>query len=342
MLDFLKRARRARHRTAVLQQMRKTILNTADARFQSAGITPVPIRVAFSGEPRSPADMILRRENGQVSAVFSETAQPSEIRILSGRVAAHAYWFSNTSVEVQEISTDLSDGDAPSCATYRFSVTPNVGVAVPDAYFFKERGYQDIDTYAAEHATPWDARDDDIVWRGSLTGNGLFSLDPANQTNPGVKQRLRMAMACQSVDIDFKFVHPAHHDSQKVLQAAGLTADPLPPTTWGHKKYAVDIDGYSNAWNNFMQRLRLGCCVLKVDSQFGFSQWYYHRLTPWEHYVPIKADLSDLAQQIDWVKAHSGRAKEIAAAGQAIAASLTMESETQVAAEIIEKHEAKT
>ena len=144
-----------------------------------------------------------------------------------------------------------------------------------------------------------------------------------------------------SLDIDFRFVACPDHDYGRLIENAGYVADFIPTHDWGGMKYAVDIDGFTNAWNNFMQRLKLGCCVLKVGSPMGYYQWYYHKLTPWEHYVPIRADLSDLATQIDWVKTNPDKAREIAANGQAVARALTFESETRVAAEAIETREAR-
>ncbi|MEO1639977.1 MAG: glycosyl transferase family 90 [Pseudomonadota bacterium] len=284
--------------------------------------------------------MLLRKENGRITAVLSKLAKLHVIRFYSSRIATHAHWFAQTSETVREISTDLSDGHAPTGATYRFSTTPQIGVPVPDPYFFASRGYQSMHAYSRNSAPNWNDRDDDVVWRGALNNMGLFSLDPAHVGHAGVMQRLRMAQVCRTLDIDFRFAHGPGNPNYKLLNKAGLTGDRHAPESWGHKKFAIDIDGFSNAWNNFMQRLALGCCVLKVDSPYGFYQWYYHKLQPWEHFIPIKADLSDVAEQLDWAKTHIKEAREIATAGQAVVRGMTLESETQVAAEIIERHEA--
>ena len=37
--------------------------------------------------------------------------------------------------------------------------------------------------------------------------------------------------------------------------------------------------------------------VFKVDSAYGLQMWYHERLKPWVHYIPVKADLSDLHQR---------------------------------------------
>ena len=75
-------------------------------------------------------------------------------------------------------------------------------------------------------------------------------------------------------------------------------------------------------------RMHLGCCVIKVDSQEGYRQWYYDRIRPWEHFVPVKSDMSDLIEKIEWARSHDAEAQAIAANGRAFARSMTFESET--------------
>ena len=48
-------------------------------------------------------------------------------------------------------------------------------------------------------------------------------------------------------------------------------------------------------------------------------QWFHHLLQPWEHLVPVQADLSDLDTKLDWCFSHRRDCAAIAAAGQALA-----------------------
>ena len=57
--------------------------------------------------------------------------------------------------------------------------------------------------------------------------------------------------------------------------------------------------------------------------------------------MPIRADLSDLQAQIDWVKSNPAKARQVAQHGQAFAKGLTFESERQYAVETIEEREAR-
>ena len=105
---------------------------------------------------------------------------------------------------------------------------------------------------------------------------------------------------------------------------------------WWQQRYAIDTDGYTNAWSGLFVRLLMGCCVFKVASPTGHRQWYYHRLEPWHHYVPVCADLSDLKQRIDWCRSHEGECERIANQGRALALSMDFKSEySQAAANLV-------
>ena len=40
--------------------------------------------------------------------------------------------------------------------------------------------------------------------------------------------------------------------------------------------------------------------------------FFYAELQPWKHYVPVKADLSDLKARHEWAEAHQAEARAIA------------------------------
>ena len=317
------------------------IAKTTAEQFGSAGL-PVPaFRILASDTIVGATDMIIRKENGQITVLFNGmTSKRHLFGHTRNKIAAYLHWFGQTSADIREILVDASDGNTPSTARYKYATTSDAATPLPDPHFFRDYGYRATDHFAANQAPAWDDRQDQIIWRGRLNNDGLFSLDPALIDNPGVMQRLRMALKCKQSDVDFRFVSDSSVGVyDRILADAGLIGGFVPTHDWGGMKYAIDIDGYTNAWCNFMQRLKLGCCVLKVASPFGYYQWYYHKLTAWEHFVPVRADLSDLAEKVDWVRTHQKEARDIAARGQAFARSLTFESENQVAVNAIEDRE---
>ena len=124
-----------------------------------------------------------------------------------------------------------------------------------------------------------------------------------------------------------KVLRRAKGAERKLLFEHRLVGRRIRERTWAHQKFAIDSDGNTNSWSNFYVRLLLGCCVIKIASQSGFRQWYYDALQPWVHYVPMRADMADLIEKIEWCRAHTEECRAIAKAGQAFALSRTVETE---------------
>ena len=66
-------------------------------------------------------------------------------------------------------------------------------------------------------------------------------------------------------------------------------------------KYQINIDGTVAAYR--LPYLLAGdSVVLKQDS--SYYEHFYNELRPWEHYIPIRADLGDLLEKIQWAREH--------------------------------------
>ena len=67
--------------------------------------------------------------------------------------------------------------------------------------------------------------------------------------------------------------------------------------------------------------------MLKVESSRALQQWFYDDLIPWENYVPVAPDMSDLMSKISWLIKNDSEAQRIGRAGLALAEHLTYERE---------------
>ncbi len=69
-------------------------------------------------------------------------------------------------------------------------------------------------------------------------------------------------------------------------------------------KYLIYAEGHCAACRyGFM--MRLGSVILKVDSLCVASEmWYFPLLRPYYDHVPVKSDLSDLKDKIEWCRNH--------------------------------------
>ena len=288
-----------------------------------------PVHISLDGDmPVFDAEVRRAADHLHLVAGARPDVQVS-LNFLESRGATLAWWLLNASDTVDRLSVSLSDGDQPTLASCAFSSHDPAHLLLPDPYFFRRRAYFKIRRHISRHPVPWEERSDALIWRGQYNGQGLFSLSPDHVAHMGVKQRLRLAVKAHGLPgVDVRFVQDDKSDAAS-LRAADLLGDPMRMVSWKTRRFAIDIDGYSNAWSNLLQRFHLGCCVFKVDSAFGFRQWYYDQLVPFETHIPIRADLSDLEEKLDWARTNDAQCREIAANGQALAQSLDFDSVTQ-------------
>jgi hypothetical protein len=110
------------------------------------------------------------------------------------------------------------------------------------------------------------------------------------------------------------------------IRNSGLIRDYFPITESNRYKYQIDIDGNTNAWAGLFQKLLSDSVVLKIASPYQFKQWYYDRLVPWENYVPIESNASDLVEKVQWLIRNDDKARTIGKNGGDLARSLSFES----------------
>lgn len=200
---------------------------------------------------------------------------------------------------------------------------------VPDLYYFTHHGYQDF----RPKLRGWQYRRDAIAWRGNTTGN------PSGITVETLADlpRYRVLSALESTpmisDVGFTTVVQAKSGQMDAiaqrLHDEDLVRPFVDPLELGASRYLLNVDGNTSSWN-FLQRLRTGACLLIVESTW--TQWYHSSLRAGEHYVSIKADLSNLDEQVRWCLDNPSLAEEIAWNGLRLGLSYDFENEMTKAA----------
>lgn len=284
---------------------------------------------------------ILRKEGHRLLLGFDHWPVLSEDRlyhVFTTRPGILVNTFARTAPEVEHGLAEISDGAQSGSGIISFCSAISGAILVPDCDFYFSGGYAAIRSMAAASGPAWEERDATIVWRGGTTGKGVIATDDLGLDDIRLIQRTRLCLALQGTpEVDAKLSHvvqSAEPERDRArLVAAGIFGERVEASTWRGRKFAIDIDGNSNAWSNLFTRLLLGCCVIKVGSQRGYRQWYYDDLRPFEHFVPVAADLSDLLEKIDWCRAHDRECSAIASTGQQFALGRTLETELSAAVE---------
>ncbi len=207
---------------------------------------------------------------------------------------------------------------------------------VPDLYYFTNDGYERFLPPGLYDLPPWERRKDIAVWRGSTSGMlGLTS--SSIETLPRVRLCRLMHSLGLNCDAAITGVVQAVSEDEKasieaMLVSERLLKDFVSLREMGFYKLVIDIDGNASSWN-FLAKLKLGSCVVKVESDW--CQWFTARLMPWRHYVPVTADLADLGEKLDWCFSHDEEAEQIAQAGREFALGFSLDRELAKASRTI-------
>lgn len=315
--------------------MRRQVLASHLSNFVGSDKVRHHLRIVEDGAPEGGELAVgLERRNGDIWVRVKPRVLSNRhpYRLTYSRLPPVLQIFSAARTSVERVTVELADGVTVAPGALCFSSSRDDVLLVPDVYFVNSDGFRWA-REAATSAPPWAERDDRIVWRGRPTGIGVVAADPMNVANQRLRQRVRMCLALRNADgVDAKLVKITLHAfkssaERRTLAEHGISGRKIRERSWARRKYAMDIDGNTNSWSNFYIRLLFGCCVIKVASPGPFRQWYYDALEPWVHFVPVRADMADLIEKIDWCRGHADQCRGIAAAGQAFAMSRTVESE---------------
>ncbi len=99
----------------------------------------------------------------------------------------------------------------------------------------------------------------------------------------------------------------------------GMSGNFLTMADQSKYKYIIHVDGNVNAYR-LLATMLTGSLILRVTSQY--TSWVDHMLQHKVHYVPVKADLSDLLDVIRWCKKNDDKCQEIARNGMEFARSI--------------------
>ncbi len=217
-------------------------------------------------------------------------------------------------------------GDMAVAPGLAFSANRADAFLIPDSFFLSKYGYSYPITCLDRNRIVWADRRPVAFWRGGTTGiraGGWRSLQRVRLCETAAEQQDGMLF-------DVGISHAAQLSNPEwiaELEASGLMRAFVPSEQFGAYKYLIDIDGNSSSWEGLFLKLYTGIPVLKVASPSGFRQWYYDELKPWVNYVPVEADMADLAENVAWLRAHDDQAELIGKRGRALARSLTYDGE---------------
>ena len=175
----------------------------------------------------------------------------------------------------------------------------------------------DCRDYRYDFSMKWEDRIPTAVFRGASTGCGVTI-----ETNPRLK--VSYLSTISPTEDGFKLLdagitkwnmRPRKHISSPYLQIIdrdkiGFSlVQPLIPTEQSRYKYIVHVDGHVSSFRLSLE-MDMGSVLLIAESKYRL--WFRRYLKEYEHYVPVKEDLSDLFEKIRWCRQNDQKCKEIA------------------------------
>jgi hypothetical protein len=262
------------------------------------------------------------------------------MRLLVARLPVLVWLFASVLEMQPSLEADFTCliGDPCFWPVVSFSSCHEGACLVPDPDFFATGGYGRFRMAMAE-PLPWGSRTRKAFWRGSTTGIKRY-WPPAAQDDVRWLPRLELCARAQRTNVatlcDMGITAivqvPRDRVASVTESVSPFMRPPVEKAAFARYKAVIDIDGNSNAWSGLFTSLLTGACVIKIESEHQFAQWYYDRLKPWVHYVPVKADFSDFEEVVQLVLADEETARAIGEAGRRFARSLAFHEEMAAAA----------
>jgi len=179
----------------------------------------------------------------------------------------------------------------------------------------------------------WKDRESKAYWIGSVTGPWEFALDDGLMALPRLKLLNMSKNYPAQLSADWSSTagyglswikdassiegNDAAHGSRNIEDLTGIAKSTYKDVTdWQNFKYYVNLDGVVMG-GRITKLLSLGGVVLQ--HQAGYTEHVDALMKPYEHYVPIEYDLSDLVEKVEWLQENDEEARRIADNGKKLA-----------------------
>ena len=198
-------------------------------------------------------------------------------------------------------------------------------ILMPDSLTLKNWKTMQYSIEDINSKSDYDNKIPKAIWRGTTTGALYDSKDYFGTytqifdvNNYHKFQRTKAVSISQDnpdiLDAKFVYIAQATKEAEKIMLEKYKFGNFMSKKEQLQYQIQLTIDGNSCTYPGYLWRLASNSVNIKVEGDD--YQLFYGILKPWEHYVPAKYDLSDLAEQIKWVLENQDKAKEISSKAQ--------------------------
>lgn len=182
-----------------------------------------------------------------------------------------------------------------------------------------ESGWNSLIKTVNEHQNiAWEEKEEKLFWRGTPWDGKHFGMYTFENWTTLPRGRLVYESKQHPECIDAAFSQYPDLCKEKSLDLCKQILGEIHFISWDQMlryKYQMAIDGVTCSFPATQWKLLSGSLTFKQESPD--IMYFYDELIPWKHYIPVKNDLSDLLEKIQWAKTHDAEAKIIGQNGRA-------------------------
>ncbi|KAJ7259772.1 glycosyl transferase family 90-domain-containing protein [Mycena rebaudengoi] len=186
-------------------------------------------------------------------------------------------------------------------------------ILYPSEYYYSSSLWSP--KYIYPNNIKWSDKQSKLYWRGTSSGGQLtgwdfhkftrFKLPYFSQKHPD------LADLALTTFMGENCAKP-QCDEAAIKHEFNITGNKAPREDAYKYKYLLDVDGNTFS-GRFLGLLRSGSLVFKMTA---FEEFFNDWLRPFEHYIPVLPDLSDLVEKIEWARSHDAEARMIQERGR--------------------------
>ncbi|KAJ7740516.1 glycosyl transferase family 90-domain-containing protein [Mycena metata] len=176
--------------------------------------------------------------------------------------------------------------------------------------------------YAFPNNVDWEEKKPVLYWRGQSTGGWISGDNYHGFPRYKVLDIARTGKAKEEAMMDVEisafyewFCQLDGCNATSIKTEYNITGEASAREDAYKYKYLLDLDGNSFS-GRFLGLMKSGSLVFKSTL---FTEYFDAWLRPYEHYIPVLPDLSDLVERIEWARSHDKEAKRIQEAGKEFA-----------------------
>jgi len=196
-------------------------------------------------------------------------------------------------------------------------------ILFPGQYFYDDSWWSG--SFSHPNDVAWNDKKPILYWRGMSNGGHIIG----HNYRKFPRFRLVDIARNHSDIIDAKMTKFAEThcttdcDRDAIINEYDINGPQSPKEDIYKYKYLLDVDGNTFS-GRYLGLLKSGSLVFKSTV---FDEYFNDWLRPYEHYIPVHADLSDLVEKIEWAMAHEDEARLIQETGKLFAERIMTDSQ---------------